>query len=171
MASINNGPPGGAPLIHVENNSIPSESVDQNNDYSDDNSDSDGKPSSPDESENDDEIDPSLVRSDDDQEENAYFATIGRKTYNKFTEYQKNLIKIANSLRYYTSYYAIGKNRNEVIDILEQIDLLDGGYTEFDGSEYCEDCSGWDGISRRCQCDNRRVDWEIDSYGIRAEAY
>ena len=26
----------------------------------------------------------------------------------------------------------------------------------------CEDCGGWDGISKRCNCGNRRVDWTGD---------
>lgn len=30
--------------------------------------------------------------------------------------------------------------------------------TNFDGMN-CDDCPGWDGESRRCQCGNRRVSW------------
>ena len=43
---------------------------------------------------------------------------------------------------------------------------LAGGLTEFDGmncNDYAEDdnhCGGWDGVSRRCQCGNRRVYWD-----------
>lgn len=32
-------------------------------------------------------------------------------------------------------------------------------YINFNGSDYCENCKGWDGVSRRCQCGNRRVGW------------
>lgn len=47
-----------------------------------------------------------------------------------------------------------------------------GGFTSFDGDEYCEDCAGWDGVSHRCDCGNRRVSW-ADWYGmdINAEAH
>lgn len=37
----------------------------------------------------------------------------------------------------------------------------------FDGAENCGydgDCGGWDGVSNRCECGNRRVYWET-SYG------
>ena len=47
----------------------------------------------------------------------------------------------------------------------------------FSGDDNCENCSGWDGSSRRCDCGNRRVGWER-GYGhsfktpsIYAEAY
>lgn len=36
------------------------------------------------------------------------------------------------------------------------------GFTSFHGDDYCEDCSGWDGESRRCDCGNRRVSWSYD---------
>lgn len=32
-------------------------------------------------------------------------------------------------------------------------------------------CSGWDGISRRCSCGNRRVYWVWNSGHLTAEAY
>lgn len=38
---------------------------------------------------------------------------------------------------------------------------LAGGYVSFEGDEFCEDCKGWDGVSRRCDCGNRRVEWEL----------
>jgi len=31
-------------------------------------------------------------------------------------------------------------------------------YIDFDGNN-CDDCVGWDGRSRRCECGNRRVSW------------
>lgn len=35
-----------------------------------------------------------------------------------------------------------------------------GWLTEFHNRDYCSDnCKGWDGQSRRCQCGNRRIDW------------
>ena len=49
-------------------------------------------------------------------------------------------------------------------------------FIEFDGWN-CNDgfqdveCAGWDGRSRRCNCGNRRVSWEVE-YGIaRGVAY
>ncbi len=47
----------------------------------------------------------------------------------------------------------------------------------FSGDDYCEDCLGWDGSSRRCQCGNRRVYWvtgdchRFDKPYVYAEAY
>lgn len=35
-------------------------------------------------------------------------------------------------------------------------------YISFSGDDSCENCSGWDGISHRCDCGNRRVTWESD---------
>lgn len=34
-----------------------------------------------------------------------------------------------------------------------------GNLTEFNGQN-CEECDGWDGESRRCDCGNRRVGWD-----------
>lgn len=36
------------------------------------------------------------------------------------------------------------------------------GYHSFGGDDNCENCSGWDGRSHRCNCGNRRVSWEGD---------
>ena len=38
------------------------------------------------------------------------------------------------------------------------------GFYRFDGDETCEECPGWDGLSRRCECGNRRVYWEPVQY-------
>lgn len=56
------------------------------------------------------------------------------------------------------------------------------GPIEFDGmncNDYLDDdqleCGGWDGESRRCECDNRRVYWQTDmingKYTVVATAY
>lgn len=39
-----------------------------------------------------------------------------------------------------------------------------GDYIEFDGWNCHDfgDCAGWDGKSRRCECGNRRVYWEMN---------
>lgn len=37
-----------------------------------------------------------------------------------------------------------------------------GGFIQFDGNDYCENCRGWDGRDRRCECGNRRVGWVWD---------
>jgi len=41
---------------------------------------------------------------------------------------------------------------------------------EFDGMN-CDDCDGWDGVSRRCSCGNRRVYWIWDKSVLYAEAW
>lgn len=46
----------------------------------------------------------------------------------------------------------------------------------FSGDDNCENCSGWDGESHRCECGNRRVEWVEYSFDGRkmelsAEAY
>ena len=52
-----------------------------------------------------------------------------------------------------------------------------GGWYQFDGDDYCEDCNGWDGESHRCDCGNRRMYWEQDDFhnfehpSARATAY
>lgn len=33
-------------------------------------------------------------------------------------------------------------------------------FVHFAGDDSCEDCQGWNGYSRRCDCGNRRVCWE-----------
>lgn len=35
-----------------------------------------------------------------------------------------------------------------------------GILTDFNGQN-CEECDGWDGVSRRCDCGNRRVGWNL----------
>lgn len=44
-----------------------------------------------------------------------------------------------------------------------------GGLVSFEGQnctvdyldEGAVECGGWDGVSRRCECGNRRVSWEV----------
>ena len=44
--------------------------------------------------------------------------------------------------------------------------LKENTWFDFYGNENCDDdCCGWDGQSRRCQCGNRRVDWAYDGFG------
>ena len=55
--------------------------------------------------------------------------------------------------------------------------LTGGGWYRFDGDDCCEDCNGWDGVSHRCDCGNRRMYWEQDDFhnfehpSARATAY
>lgn len=44
------------------------------------------------------------------------------------------------------------------------------GMIEFEGMN-CDDCPGWNGISNRCDCGNRRVYWVWSSGILTAEAY
>lgn len=50
-----------------------------------------------------------------------------------------------------------------------------GGMIRFSGDDDCEDCAGWDGESRRCECGNRRVGWEsqgdFESMHVYGEAW
>lgn len=52
-----------------------------------------------------------------------------------------------------------------------------GGLFDFDGQNCDGPCSGWDGISRRCECGNRRVSWtagwghSFKNPYVRGEAY
>jgi hypothetical protein len=48
--------------------------------------------------------------------------------------------------------------------------LVEGDDFAF-GGQNCDDCSGWDGISRRCNCGNRRVEWVNDHGHWYGEAY
>lgn len=66
----------------------------------------------------------------------------------------------------------------EAITVAEAIGWVD----DFDGmncNDYrdgLDDCGGWDGVSRRCDCGNRRVYWATGQYAsgkfyAYAEAY
>ncbi len=71
------------------------------------------------------------------------------------------------------------EEREAYTDVLIRMKMEGVDFIEFDGmncfdcSEEGEKCRGWDGESRRCDCTNRRVDWEYDSDfdEIRAVAY
>lgn len=75
-----------------------------------------------------------------------------------------------------TQYGLDGYYTDEDVQFIhEQIQL---GDIKFDGmncndwiGEDEEECTGWDGLSRRCECGNRRVDW-VKEFGIVfAQAY
>lgn len=50
--------------------------------------------------------------------------------------------------------------------IAAAITAIGDDYTEFEGmncndyGDELDECAGWDGTSRRCDCGNRRVSWE-----------
>ena len=48
------------------------------------------------------------------------------------------------------------------IAVNTQIEEIGDHFIEFIGDSNCEDCRGWDGFDRRCDCGNRRVNWEKD---------
>jgi hypothetical protein len=58
----------------------------------------------------------------------------------------ENAVSIANDIRF-----------EELVAEAQQADE----YIYFNGQN-CDDCSGWDGISHRCDCGNRRVCWYRD---------
>lgn len=48
---------------------------------------------------------------------------------------------------------------SEKIRAIENI--ASGNFISFEGQN-CENCSGWDGVSQRCECGNRRIDWSFE---------
>lgn len=60
-----------------------------------------------------------------------------------------NVLSIANTIAYDE---AIAAKQKELAET--------HSYIDFNGSDNCENCAGWDGTSRRCQCGNRRVGWD-----------
>ncbi len=78
-----------------------------------------------------------------------------------------NVLSTANSLAYESEVLKKQKELSETQT-----------YISFIGDDNCENCKGWDGTSRRCQCGNRRVYWTsndpVDFFlnpHIYAEAY
>jgi len=59
------------------------------------------------------------------------------------------------------------KTENEAIAAAKE---AAGGLTDFYGQN-CDDCHGWDGESRRCECGNRRVYWETNEVAEGFYAY
>jgi len=49
---------------------------------------------------------------------------------------------------------------NEAVEIQQKELTESKSYIDFNGSDNCEDCPGWDGSSHRCACGNRRVSWD-----------
>ena len=68
---------------------------------------------------------------------------------------------------------AKSKLEQEEMDKLIELKLNEGrDFWDFEGDDYCQDCSGWDGKSKRCECGNRRVCWSKDWAGdLYPEAY
>lgn len=48
--------------------------------------------------------------------------------------------------------------------------IENGVLFDFEGQN-CDDCQGWDGISRRCECGNNRVCWIYDNNCWYGETY
>ncbi len=69
--------------------------------------------------------------------------------------------------------------RDKRFEELKQEAMNNHDYIDFSGNncfdvlEKGEQCKGWDGVSGRCYCENRRVDWEFDEDldVVRAVAY
>lgn len=55
----------------------------------------------------------------------------------------------------------------------EVVKNLNGGFVDFEGHNCEGPCAGWDGKSRRCECGNRRVLWQLgwDNSFVYAEAF
>ena len=56
------------------------------------------------------------------------------------------------------------EKRRELIDELVQYQIDIKIYNNPGGidTKACDECNEWDGESRRCECGNRRIDWEYD---------
>lgn len=81
------------------------------------------------------------------------------KHYNEWGDEEEKLLKK-------NDYYGIIRNANyvrklQLVDIRCKTIKDNDELIEFEGKN-CDECNGWDGVSRRCQCGNRRVDWEYD---------
>lgn len=51
-------------------------------------------------------------------------------------------------------------DKSDVIDIMMKKYTLKNEYINFEGNQHCdENCDGWDGEDKRCDCGNRRVMW------------
>ena len=61
----------------------------------------------------------------------------------------------------FTPESAIYEANNLARTRLIESKMAEGGPFNFSGDDSCEDCDGWDGQERRCNCGNRRVDWEM----------
>jgi len=77
--------------------------------------------------------------------------------------------------------FTIGTALNEANHIAFDLAIKDkvkeGVLHSFSGEDNCENCGGWDGVSRRCECGNRRVSWtqgwgfSFKNPDLEAEAY
>jgi hypothetical protein len=62
--------------------------------------------------------------------------------------------------------------------IIEEFMPKEGEFIEFVGwnchgigVDRCDECRGWDGRDRRCDCENRRVCWVVEDGIAYGEAY
>jgi hypothetical protein len=81
------------------------------------------------------------------QEAVEFLLARGKNLGNDFTF--ENAIKTADCIRF-------DELVNEKIKDHEE----NGTLFSFGGDDNCENCGGWDGSDRRCECGNRRVGWE-----------
>ena len=69
---------------------------------------------------------------------------------------------------------AVEKANDIRFEELKKEAIENGGVEEFNGQN-CDDCSGWDGESHRCNCGNRRMAWDFggnfDNMYVYGEAY
>lgn len=70
-----------------------------------------------------------------------------------------------NGLKYlddFTESTAIDAANSIIFDRLVEERVRLGGFIEFIGSDFCDDCAGWDMTSHRCQCGGQGVSWESE---------
>lgn len=75
----------------------------------------------------------------------------------------------------FSSSYAVGLANETAFSIKVKEAQEEGNLRSFSGDDNCENCGGWDGISHRCDCGNRRVSWSrggnFEDLYIYGEAY
>ncbi len=89
-------------------------------------------------------------------------AKLGDEVVNLITA--SDIVSLANEIRF-------EELTNETSKELSESD----SFTDFMGSDECNNCRGWDGESHRCECENRRVGWtkdgDFENMSIYAEAH
>jgi len=104
-----------------------------------------------------------------------------QRTLTEYTNEYNNHKKEINELEKYLSDYKAKLSKIEELENKQKDDIMKEkedrmkqlanvkmdescGWIDFNGDVNCEDkCQNWDGESKRCECGNRRVDWEYNS--------
>ena len=81
----------------------------------------------------------------------------------------KNAIKTIN--RGIESFHDKARAMDEIKIQAKIKSLTDDEFVEFDGDDNCiDECRGWNGKDKRCDCGNRRLCWRVDNDEVYPEA-